>query len=147
MSQSKAFSLIEIMVVVGIISLLAAFAIPSYRKSQCKADWAEVQSCISDISLRLDNYRSNHGLYPEPGDPLVAVGLPSDYECGKHYDAEVEISATRTGYKVTVADTFKKINCSTDPGDDEWVMIQSSPKVYHTKNPVDGAVDTLPTWP
>ncbi|MCB1050813.1 MAG: prepilin-type N-terminal cleavage/methylation domain-containing protein [Acidobacteria bacterium] len=144
MKMTKGFSLIEVMVVVAIIALLSAFAIPSYMRSRCKADWGELQSCLSDMSLRLENYRSNHGLYPPQSTALADIGLAADYNCGRHYKGSIEIGNSQTSYKVIVNDTKEKLWCSKNPGDDEWVVINSSTKVYHTKNSVDGKTEPLP---
>jgi len=143
----KGFSLIELMVVIAIIGIISVFAISVMSDSQCKGDWAEVQSCITDAALRLDNYRSNHGTYPVVGaggvtNVFSAIGLAAIPDCGQHYRGAV--TTTATNYNVTFADLQNKLACSTAPGDDEWVMINTSPKIYHTKNSVDGNVDTLP---
>jgi len=48
MKQNKGFTLVEIMIVVAIIALLAAIAIPSFMKS--RAD-ARASSCVNNLRL------------------------------------------------------------------------------------------------
>ncbi|MCB1041684.1 MAG: type II secretion system protein [Acidobacteria bacterium] len=140
--KKRGFSLIELMVVIGIISIVAVFAVPAMIRNRCKADWSEVQSCMADASIRLENFRTNHGRYPDNADVLNLLGLPDPYNCAAHYQGAIR--TTNTTYVITFSDTQNKLSCSDDAGDDEWVMINTSPKIYHTKNSVDGRVDVLP---
>ena len=48
MTQRKGFTLVEIMIVVAIIALLAAIAIPSFLKSRLDA---RASSCINNLRL------------------------------------------------------------------------------------------------
>ena len=50
MRRSKGFSLIEILIVVGIIGILAAIALPSYRKQIQRSNRAAAQSFMSDVA-------------------------------------------------------------------------------------------------
>lgn len=146
--KSNAFSLIEVMVVVAIIALIAAFGVPVLMDNLCRGDMSEVQSCIGDAALRLDNYRSNHGKYPA-SNQWAALGYDASkidgdaVICGEHYKGNFTVPAGGKSYAVVFADTNAKLRCSDNAGDDEWTMTNTSPKVYHTKNPL-GAAETLP---
>ncbi len=140
--QNRGFSLIELMLVIGIIGIIAVFAVPMMSSNRCRADAAEVQSCITDSSIRLENYRTNHGKYPASATVIADLGY-ADLDCGNHYRGVIVTSNTQ--YAIRYSDLQDKLNCSTDPGDDEWVMINTSPQIYHTKNPYSSEVDTVPS--
>lgn len=57
--KSKAFSLVELMVVIAIVALLAAVAIPSYKEYTNRAKMAEVTNVIG---RQLDVWAEKHTL-------------------------------------------------------------------------------------
>ncbi len=59
------FTLVELLVVVTIIGILIAIAVPNYAKIKNKARDTQVRAGISVIVNALENYQMNHdGLYP-----------------------------------------------------------------------------------
>jgi len=71
-SSSEGFTLIELMIVVAIISTLAAIAIPSYISSRNKAKIAVAISEIKIIEKTVLNYRAENGELP---DSLSDIGV------------------------------------------------------------------------
>lgn len=65
MSWSEGLTLIELMIVVGIISALAAIAIPSYFSSRYKAKIAVAISEIKIIEKAVLNYQVEHDELPD----------------------------------------------------------------------------------
>ena len=72
MKRNKGFSLVELMVVVGIMGILASLAIPRFQTYQAKAKRTEAQSLLGQIftlmtvnyndygtSKRINNIRNN----------------------------------------------------------------------------------------
>jgi len=59
------FTLIEVMLVVALIAILAAIALPTFFSTSRKvrAD-AEVQPMFSDLRTRMDEYAQENGVYP-----------------------------------------------------------------------------------
>jgi len=55
MNVTKGFSLIELMIVVAIIAVLAAVAIPSYQRYTQKAKFTEIIQAISPFKLALES--------------------------------------------------------------------------------------------
>ncbi|WP_082696383.1 pilin [Pseudomonas oryzihabitans] len=53
MKAQKGFTLIELMIVVAIIGILAAIAIPQYQNYVTKARWAENNTAIAPVKLAI----------------------------------------------------------------------------------------------
>ncbi|OQX81369.1 MAG: hypothetical protein B6D56_02675 [Candidatus Omnitrophica bacterium 4484_70.1] len=60
----KSFTLVEIMIVVAIIALLAAIAIPSFLRARLNANESAAVSALHTISTAAQSYRSVNPKYP-----------------------------------------------------------------------------------
>lgn len=61
--NSDGFTLVELMVVVAIIGILAAIAIPNYQKYQAKARQSEAKIALGAIYTAQQSFRSETGTY------------------------------------------------------------------------------------
>ena len=61
-TQQKGFTLIELMIVIAIIGILAAIAVPQYRQYTEKAKFAEVISAAAPFKMGVEVCVSNQGL-------------------------------------------------------------------------------------
>ena len=87
------FTLIELLIVVAIIGILAAIAIPNFLQAQVRAKVARVQNDMRSTATALETYRVDIGKYPPgfthwdiytgnstlPTDPLIFLTSPVDY--------------------------------------------------------------------
>ena len=80
-SAQKGFTLIELMIVVAIIGILAAIAIPAYSDYTIKARVSEAASLSGAAKTAVDIYFSEYGtLNGAKGPTTLGIGDPSDYK-------------------------------------------------------------------
>jgi type II secretion system protein G len=58
------FTLIELLIVVAIIGVLAAIAVPNFLNAQMRAKIAKAEAEMQSIVTALEQYRIDHNLYP-----------------------------------------------------------------------------------
>lgn len=85
--STSAFTIVELLIVIVIISILAAITIVSYRGITQKAGEASLQSDLSNASKKIKLYQADHGLYPADFDanncPKDASGVVDNNYCLK----------------------------------------------------------------
>ena len=70
--NKKGFTLIELMIVVAIIGILAAIAIPNFMNYQCKAKQSEAKANLGTIRTNEEAYRAEYDTYKAD---LNAIGF------------------------------------------------------------------------
>lgn len=143
MKAQKGFTLIELMIVVAIIGILAAIAIPQYQNYVGRSNFAAGLSTVNALKTNIEDYVLNEGAFPagtldanaeSPANttPLGKIGAVST-DLGK-----LVLAASGTAGGGTAALTFAKGNpgikgkvitlTRTDEG--SWTCSTDADEVY-----------------
>jgi len=96
----QGFTLIELMIVVAIIGILAAVAIPSYQDYTARAQVTEAVSLAAPFKTCLAEYNQTNGVWPTA---LTSVGSTTS---GKYVGSMI-LTSDATGTGATITATMK----------------------------------------
>ena len=104
--KSKGFTLVEIMIVVAIIALLAAIAIPNLLRAKMSANDALAKATIRSLSTASESYATaNSGNYPADEGALTGATPPyiGQAYCGTTVSGYAYVCTFTTGSYTLIA--------------------------------------------
>lgn len=124
MRKNKGFTLIEVMIVVVIIGILAAVAIPNYSEYVTRSRVPEAISGLSDMRVRMEQYFQDNRVYPEGCVATTTVPLPQrniylatatnfTFACSNLAATTYTVTATGSGPMAGFAYTVNQSNTRT----------------------------------
>lgn len=95
----RAFSLIELMVVVGILLILLAITFPNYTKQIESTRRVEARSALLDYAMRFEEYYGTNYTYTG-ADSYFSLDTTPQTESG-YYQLSASINSDGLGYSIT----------------------------------------------
>ena len=127
--RGTAFTLIELLIVVAIIGILAAIAVPNFLNAQMRAQIAKVKGDMRALGSAIETYRIDHNRYPF----FDAYALPARYNSITYRLISLTTPLAYIG-SVDLQDPFLKI-LPAEGYEDEMPRESYNYRSYETFNP------------
>ena len=137
MKSTKGFTLIEVMIVIAILAIVVAIALPSYRDQVRKSRRADAVALVMNIAQRMERCFTIDGAYSAGGTCPTGT-IASD---GGYYQGTVAITST-TAFAATIVPVAGK-DQANDAACASFVISQTGAKTATNSSAAD---NTAACW-
>lgn len=128
-TNHHAFTLIELLIVVAIIAILAAIAVPNFLEAQTRAKVSRVKTDMRTVATALESYRVDGNKYPpdfQDNVPAVGGTVPTSVRDYAYYINRFIALTTPVSYLTSIPeDIFARSAVSRDPDLGQWYKTHS----------------------
>jgi type IV pilus assembly protein PilA len=123
--RNRGFTLIELMLVIAIVAILAAAAIPAYQGYSIRAKMSEPLAFLSEGKTSISEYYVTHGRMPTTaGEAGMATDIDTDVVASLNWDAsqlQLLVTVKDVGGSTDTYNQFGMAISTTYAGLPQWV--------------------------
>ncbi len=123
---AKGFTLIELMIVVAIIGILAAIAIPNFVKFQCRSKQSEAKGNMKALYVAEESYRSEFDTYLACSNTQCAAAGSNDIGFSPKGTKIRYLYAATNGATTFSASATVKSQFTGELAGDQWTITEKN---------------------
>jgi type IV pilus assembly protein PilE len=129
MKSQKGFTLIELMIVVAIIGILAAVAMPAYSNYTLRGNIPNATSNLATARIAMEQYYQDNHTYLNGG--ACGATMPTNvqfftFACAGAYTITATGTGSMAGFTYTIDQSNNKTSTIAAPANSSWIAPQTN---------------------